>query len=316
VVVPADTRCFDAYRAGPNHAFCVSRGGAVFHFDGSTWTRTAHDPFGATLAPEDWGRFPPELWAGDATLAWGTGPTHVFRSRPEPTGDQFGTVVNVLEHYDGETWTELARGYFFDITGSAPDDVWIAGDKLLHYDGRSLAPVTPPPELSDATFTAIHSFGPRSVWFVAQRHLDSTSLLVRYDGAWSIERMGSTSGMEGIEFDDIAGTSEDELWLIATRNPVSRFLGTGILYRREGASWRPIELWGTWGFRQLTIDGDRLLLSDTGGLYELPMATISTATVISEPPPALGSPIGPAQLWIGPTDLWMTNAEQAVHLPR
>ena len=50
-----------------------------------------------------------------------------------------------LELYDGHDWRELARGAFRDISGSAPDNVWILGAALLRYDGSGLAEVALPP---------------------------------------------------------------------------------------------------------------------------------------------------------------------------
>ena len=42
-------------------------------------------------------------------------------------------------HYDGKTWTEKAGGpqNAFAVAAAAPNDVWVYGGSLAHWDGAT-----------------------------------------------------------------------------------------------------------------------------------------------------------------------------------
>ena len=100
--------------------FIVGEGGAVWHFNGATWSPMDR----ATTS---------RLWA-----VWGSSPTDVFAVGYN------GTIV----HYDGSAWSTMSTGttaQLMEIWGSSRSDVFAAGmsGTLLHYDGTGWAPTNP-----------------------------------------------------------------------------------------------------------------------------------------------------------------------------
>jgi hypothetical protein len=300
--VPADTECVAARRTGADEVFCFSREGELFRFDRSSWRRAPQDVFGTTLSADQWGHVPPALWAGNAILAWGTGPDDVFRVSPVDLIAVHGQRHRI-EHYDGERWTEIARGDYFDIAGSAADDVWMVGKPLMHWDGSALHEVSVPDELYPS---AAVSFGPKAAWFIATQYTpEPKSSVLRYDGSWSVQYTEPSSDA----FEDIAGRSADDLWLLAIRQPMLRQRGTGALIRYDGKTWRAADLWQTWGFGALILGRDDLWVSDTDSIYRVPLSNLSAAD--SFVPMVAGTK---GQLWLGPSDVWLTTAHQAMRL--
>jgi hypothetical protein len=318
----AETQCAVAWRADANAAWCFGNRGQLWHFDGSDWSPARKDRFGATLGPADWGRVPPRLWAGNAELAWGSGPEHVFRVRPDGGTEPYAS--DVLELYDGQRWNELARGGFRDISGSSADNVWFVESGLLHHDGKSLERVMLPAELGELVVHAVHTFGPRATWVVAQRSADRASLLLRYDGEWSIAKMewsdGQGAAERGITLLDVVGSADDDLWLFAVQGLDLKVPVRTVLDHYDGRSWQRNDLWAGARLGGLEVHADRLLLRNTwGDVLELPIASLpvdaeSKMPAIATPPNLTFS--GMAQtLWVGATDLWLTNSAQAMRRP-
>jgi hypothetical protein len=321
--VPAHTGCQEAFGVSDGEAFCVGEQGQVFHFDGGHWSPAPPDRFGTTLTAGDWGRVPPALWAGGAKLAWGSGPRHVLAVRTTASSDPTAAPTDVLELYDGERWTVLERGQFTDITGSGAGDVWIVGQPLLHHDGASTKVVELPAELGDVLLTAAHSFGPRAAWFVGARASDSASLLLHYDGGWTIEVAESATGEDGVTLLGLGGPSEDALRLLAERSPFAKSAKTGLLYERdEDGAWRSRELWSSFGFHAFDADGERAWITDDLGVHELSSTLLASGSTLSAAPDAdIGwnqqrlLPAWEAQLWVGRFDVWLTTPEQAMRRP-
>ena len=310
--VPLSTRCTAAARVSARESFCFSEHGGLFRKDGASWRPAPQDPFGETLPAEQWGRVSPELWTGEARVAWGTGPANVFRVRASEANDP-AVSVDVLERYDGRAWTELARGHWSDIAGSSADDVWIAGSTLLRWDGEALREVELPAAWEGSVLTAAVSFGPKRAYFV-ERDLG----VLRYDGAWSVV----LAPLEDQTFDDIAGDREDELWVTATHQPMLREKGTGLLLRFDGARWQTVPLWSTWGLGELALDRDSVWISDSDGVYRVSRGSVmdsqpqaAAENTFDEPLRAAGFSPFDARLWRGPSDLWLTTSKQAMRFP-
>lgn len=81
-------------------------------------------------------------------------------------------------------WTQMQSGTFvnlFDVWGTGPNDVWAVGRRtLLHYDGVTWTPTTPP-EPNDQNYSAVWGTGPDDVYALGWYRLD------HFDGTtWSI----------------------------------------------------------------------------------------------------------------------------------
>src|SRR6185295_16932389 len=83
----SDTRfCQALVATSDTQALCADPTGGLSLIEPSAPTA----PAPATLAPELFGKVPTSVWA-QATAAWGSGPTDVWRPP--------------LDHFDGATWT-------------------------------------------------------------------------------------------------------------------------------------------------------------------------------------------------------------------
>ena len=81
---------------------------------------------------------------------------------------------------------------------------------------------------------------------VGAREADTTLLLLRYDGSFSVAMTGSSDDSDKqLAFEDVAGT-EGALWVLATRRPWAKTPGS-VLFRYDGTTWHTIELSGVDG---------------------------------------------------------------------
>jgi hypothetical protein len=320
IAVPIEVGCKHAFATDTGVAWCSSNDGHVAHFDGGDWRSARPDRFGATLDAEQWGRVPPELFAGNAKLAWGTGPSDVFRVRPLPPFGRREMPGEVLEHYDGTDWTPLVRDQFYrDLSGSAAADVWIVGSELRRYDGQRVETIALPAELGALTPKAVLGFGPRAAWVLADRTGETAGVLLRYDGRWSVA-VDSTQLGDGFHLDDVAGRAADDVWLLASSGSSTRVPGPGALLHFDGSSWSRTDLWTSFSFRELETDGKLIWFTNMDGTYELAVdAVLDAPRPIAEPSSLL--PLRPnqlhsARLWVTPDALWFSNAFHAILKPR
>ncbi|TNY37680.1 hypothetical protein [Thermomonospora catenispora] len=84
----------------------------------------------------------------------------------------------LIAHFDGTAWRRVpapaTRFPLTDVTATAPDDAWCAGgDSLLHWDGRTWAPVEVPVE----SVNTVTAFSSADVWVGGAR-----GDLAHYDG--------------------------------------------------------------------------------------------------------------------------------------
>jgi hypothetical protein len=225
----------------------------------------------------------------------------------------------VLERYDGERWSELAAGHFRDLDG-AGDVVWIAGDQLQRYEAGTLSVIATPAELGPLSFTAVHVVAADSIWILALRAADGSSLLFHHAaGTLSLELTQFPDGHDPIALEDIAGTSDTDLWLLATRRPFSKTPSSALL-RREGHGFSTFDL-AAHGFERLLSDGEQLWLSGSLGVQAVALDALtaqSAATPAQVTPLTAGGqyPLSRGKPWLGPTDFWLTTPEQAMRMPR
>jgi len=319
IAVPIEVSCTHAFAAGAGAAWCSSYKGHLAHFDGAGWRSVRPDRFGETLGAEQWGRVPPEIFAGNAKLAWGTGPSDVFRVRPLAPFTRRESSGDVLEHYDGTQWTPLARDEFRDLSGSGAADVWVVGRELRRYDGQRLETIELPAELGPLTPKAVLSFGPRAAFVLADRSGETAGVLLRYDGRWSVA-VDSTQLGDGFHLDDVAGRAANDVWLLASSGSSSRVPGPGALLHFDGSSWSRTDIWTSYPFRELETDGELIWLTDMSGTYELAVdALLDAPRPIATPSSLLRlrpNELHFARLWVTPDALWFSNAFHAILRPR
>ncbi len=94
--------------------FAVSFQGDIVHFDGESWTQMD--------SPLDTDEIPRDLWGTSGT-------------------DLFLVAADGVYHWDGSIWLPMNTGGdgtgFHAVWGSAPNNVYIAGESVLRYNGES-----------------------------------------------------------------------------------------------------------------------------------------------------------------------------------
>ncbi|WP_236519653.1 hypothetical protein [Sandaracinus amylolyticus] len=288
-----------AVRVG-DEAFCLGLYGQVLRYDGASPPRTVRT---LERAPaERWGALPPAFFAGESSLAWGAGPESVWRVRD-----------GALERYDGTAWIELASGGFSDISGASARSVWIVADPLLHWDGERLNEVARPAILgSDGYVSRVHAVAPDVAFFVAE--VDGRSLVLRHDGEWSVvlEPEPSDPTLQ-LGIDDVAGTSEDDLWAIGVERPNARAPGAGVLFHFDGSAWSRATVSETWGFGDLVAHGDTIWASSFDS-SEPVVAASGDAALLARFHAV--SAFFPGNLWVGEHDVWLASGIQVARRSR
>jgi hypothetical protein len=120
-----------------NDVWAVGYSGTILHYDGTNWSEV---DAGTTDTLRDvWAAAPDDVWA--VGYEWDT---------------NLGYVGGTILHWDGSTWTKESTEAkaLFSITGTGPDDVWVAGvyepfpdhphslgpygyNMIYHWDGSS-----------------------------------------------------------------------------------------------------------------------------------------------------------------------------------
>ena len=145
---------------GVSRGWAVGSNGAVAQYDGKDWQQSnpevVKDFRGIWIgaANEGWAvgtggkiyKWDSLLWkpetvntTGDLKAIWGTTRDDVWAV------GKGGTVL----HYNGMSWSPVATGtaavFLNAVTGNGPNDVWIAGDEVLRWDGSKWSQQTKPP---------------------------------------------------------------------------------------------------------------------------------------------------------------------------
>lgn len=184
-----------------------SYSGALFHFDGTTWTEIPAVVVGEVP------RFAKLRGSGAADL-WLVG-TNADQSK------------GLIKHFDGAkwtTWTTDAR-YVTAIYGSGPGDAWayansfVDGDPkyLLHYDGTSWTPVNTGPEL---LLYSLFGFAANDLW-----GLGMGNHVFHFDGVkWSEVDTGMGWAMVD-NINGISGSGPKDVWLVSSRGRIAHYDG-------------------------------------------------------------------------------------------
>lgn len=197
-------------------------GAAVVQWNGTEWS--AHD----TGLPHR------ALWV------------HGFPGGPVfVSGDRGG-----MARFSDGAWEVMDTGVpgaaFWGVWGSAPDDVWAVGarilvpgpddaepegDVVIHYDGTEWSRVTIPPLEENPTLSGslfkVWGSGPNDVWIVG-----GSTTFYHWDGTtWEAHETPAMSG----PFFTIAGRGPNDVWAIGG-------LALPELLHWDGSSWESVEM--------------------------------------------------------------------------
>lgn len=158
-------------------------------------------------ADDDWKRIEDDALAGvDFEASFGTG-NAVWAVGTLIIGDE-----TVVVHHDGETWSRLegsvSPALGRSIWASGPDDVWLAGPALWHWDGAEWVKLDDTELLEGATLAAkgVWGTGSDDVWVGVRDAEYDDHILHRVAGSWiEVGTLGLMEVIDGCAFapDDV-----------------------------------------------------------------------------------------------------------------
>jgi len=151
-----------------------------------------------------------------------------------------GTVVSLLEHWDGHGWSVVhgvnVPGELDGMSASGPGNVWAVGwrftsgaDETLaeHYDGHTWEQVTVPSPGGGASLDAVSIRSGTSGWAVGQ---GTTTFTERYDGSgWKVVKAEGVVNPYGV-----ADVSQKLAWIVGATAK-----GAPAIARWNGSRWSP-----------------------------------------------------------------------------
>ena len=224
MTAPAAANLSAVHVVGQADVFAVGDGGALFHYDGSSWIALPSDPIGSGNLKSVWGTDQQlfvvdgssDVLATDLTGAWATSFT--------------GAATNTLTA----------------ISGSAPDNIFAVGlsSTLVHFDGTSWSVMTPP---SGPTYSlnGVWVFDDNTAFAVGNQGV----VLAYQAGTWSVSR-ASMAGDQALNA--VWGTSATDVYAVGNATPST----TSVAFHFDGMTWSPMvtdqssqnkALHGLWG---------------------------------------------------------------------
>jgi hypothetical protein len=241
----------DVYAVGSDGLGRFEYQGAIFHYDGITWT----------------GIPPTGIGLGEVVLysVWGSSPTDVY-----VVGEDFiGAPTALVAHFDGNGWSrvqlpEMLTRILFDVHGTSGQDVWAVGYHdlefflrtsaappslrmrgavrqvqevqgiILHYNGTDWTEFGTPEQ--DLLFNGVWSAAPNDVFAVGQRGLRAAAY--HFDGtAWTRMEVPPVGQLY-----DVWGTSGTDVYAVGNRT----------ILHYDGSAWSEVQttvpqLGGVWG---------------------------------------------------------------------
>lgn len=228
-----------------NDVWASGTGGTIVHFDGTKWSASTSNTTANLLAV--FARAPDDVWAvgtAGAIVHWNgsqwssttpivTGSLSAVRAIA-PNDVWAAGSSGALLHWNGTTWTMIASGTTAPLIGiwsASASDVWIVGSPAvrfttptaLHWDGKSVAPVSPAPPLVPSLL-AIHGSSSSDLWAVG-----GSGAIVHWDGtAWTAS--STPLGVPG----------STALWAGSATNVWAG--GTNEMLHWNGASWAALPI--------------------------------------------------------------------------
>lgn len=200
----------DIWGTGPMDVWVVGSLGAIFHWDGATWSQS----------PTSIDKDLQAIW-GNGTSAWSSGSA--------------GTLLRL----SGSTWSTINSGGYDDlhsVAGATADDAWAVGEKgvLRHFNGvvwsydrySSIS----------SSITALSGTGAGAVYAISE-HKD----LLRWDGtSWQKQFI---TGQDGDDLRGLWASAPNEVWIVGDR-AVLHHDADGWREYRDGISRLPMAVGG------------------------------------------------------------------------
>lgn len=180
---------------------------------------------------------------------WGSSPADVYAvGRVEVPNGQ--TQSNII-HFDGTSWrtvteaafdTGFVYGEFGGVYGFSPNDVWVVGTNVLHWDSSKWKPFaftlrrTGPNSGTVITLDQVlHGNYFSSIWGTSSNNLFAVGdkgVIVHYDGQkWTKMESGTD-----LTFFDVWGSSSTDVYAVA----MDFFSARWIVVHYDGTAWRPV----------------------------------------------------------------------------
>ena len=180
VLDPGGGADFDTVTAiAPDDAWVVGHRGVMKHYDGKTFSADRTVSTAEVFA----------LWAASDTDAWAV--------------DSAGHAL----HFDGSVWKASATPAksLGSVFGLGPNDVWAAGDQIVHYDGKSWTSLAT--SLSTASQTTIWARAADDVWVGG---FSSSGYYAHYDGS----KVNFVSPPSSFAVEGLWGFAADDVWSV------------------------------------------------------------------------------------------------------
>jgi cysteine-rich repeat protein len=244
-IVGDAVRITGLWASSANDVFATATG-AVFHFNGSSWSLM-------TLPPSVAGTL--ELYA-----VWGSGPADVY------------AAGEVLIHYDGTSWSTLSLGvpaFLTAIDGTGPNDVWVVaeGGLVFHFDGVGFSRVP------SGTTQALYGLSARADQVIAA----GPGTLVQFLAGSPTMSVGSTGQTGNVS--SVWGLAENDLFAATTDGEISHFDGRAWTAMTSGTTQT---LWAVWGSRRddvFAVGENGTILHFNGTTWSPMAANAGTATL-------------------------------------
>ncbi|MFH1533080.1 MAG: hypothetical protein ABIK09_20330 [Pseudomonadota bacterium] len=298
-------------------------GAVAYHWNGAAWTKPPILPADGTL--------------GGFYSVWGSGPDDVWIGAWNDLGySPYDEPETPMVRWDGSQWSVVdpgPGGVYWWVSGSAADDVWVAGaGDVHHWDGAAWAETA-----VTGGGGAVASLGPALAWTAT-----GGGALHRWDGAtwsqvvWPVPHLEAVSGTaeriwvagtdgvvaswggEGWELEHPeAMTDFHDLWIGPDGQPW--VVGDdGAVLRRTPDGWQPLEpptemnLYGIWGSSiedVWVVGGSAASASNTGDPSEGVVIQWDGVAWEAHDVPADGNRLAVAGN--GPDDVWVVGFDLA-----
>lgn len=300
---------YGIWGSSANDVWAVGSGGAVFHWNGATWSqqRVLTDAGQPKPLFGIWGSGPNDVWA--------FGVNEIFHA---DGWNDAATVWSSIESPKLDIFTPTSTRA---IWGSSATDVWLLFgplssfstgilNKCRHSDGWSGATTKLTVALDHfavgqpgMNFTGIWGTGPKDIWIVGE-----SGRILHTDGYWNrAAEWTQTDSNTRQHLTGVWGTASDDVWAVGENGTIRHYT-----YDEGGDLWWALSdstitthlraVWGTSATNVWAIGDENTILHGDGSRW-------SRSTVPSLPPstPFYG-------IWgSGPDDVWVVGERVILH---
>jgi hypothetical protein len=219
-----------------DNVFAVGASGTIFHRNSTTWSvqpsgtglnllsvwaSSASDVWVGAEAPEA-GTLPPQTLLHFDGTAWslvtapGTPVTDINAVWGSSSTDVWFVGSTVATHWDGAAFKQFnLTGTLLAVSGTGPNDVWLAGEnfQLRHFDGSALSTFLPSPGAASQALFTVLPLGATDVW-VTDGTLGKETMHFGANKTWTA--FGTLATLNGkltsTTFNGLAPRSSTDIW--------------------------------------------------------------------------------------------------------